>query len=147
MSDFATEIKCNNNFFSYFSLDICPYGKPISDDSIFICVQCARGQQCVRDDNNKVHCCQINPALGPCKKEVKLINPDIADAFVPHCSKDGWYKKEQCYDFEDRECWCVARDGAEIPDSRVVGLGNSADCTQEKYMKYYGECAIIFYYI
>ena len=130
--------------YSLFSTDICSYGKPISDESIFLCVQCPSEHQCIRDDNNKVHCCPIDPDLGPCDEEVKLLNPDIVDAFVSQCSDDGWYEKEQCYDFEDRECWCVARDGDEISDSRVVGLGNSADCDQEKYNKYYGQCLTSF---
>ena len=119
----------------FISSDICEHGLPISDDSILVCAQCPSEHQCIRDDNYKVHCCPIDPDLGPCEKEVELINPDILDAFVPQCSEDGWYAKEQCYDFEDRECWCVKRDGDEILDSRVVGLENSADC--EKYGRYY----------
>ena len=131
--------------FLYFTSDICPYGKPISDESIFMCVQCPIEHQCIRDDNNKVHCCPIDPALGPCDEEIKLLNPDILDAFAPQCSEDGWYAKEQCYDFEDRQCWCVARDGDEIPDSRVVGLDSSADCDHGKYDKYYGQCFTSFH--
>ena len=113
---------------------------------MMLCAECPSEHQCIRDDNNKVHCCPIDPDLGPCDKEVKLLNPDIADSFVPLCSGDGWYAKEQCYDFEDRECWCVARDGDEIPDSRVVGLDNSADCDHKKYKKYYGQCHISLCY-
>ena len=63
----------------------------------------------------------------------------MADSFVPQCSEDGWYEKEQCYFFEDIECWCATRDGDEIPDSRVVGLDNTTECDHEKFAKYYGK--------
>ena len=119
------------NIFFIFT-DICSYahGKPISDDSILMCHQCPSEHQCVRDENYKLHCCPIDPGLGICDRVVKLMNIDIMDAFVPLCSESGWYAKEQCYDYDDRVCWCVTRDGEEIPDSRVAGFDNSTDCDQ-----------------
>ena len=44
--------------------------------------------------------------------------------FSPFCDANGAYKKVQCY-AATGECWCVEKDGREIPETRRIG---EADC-------------------
>ena len=44
----------------------------------------------------------------------------IAGVFIPDCDDDGFYKRLQCHGSKG-ECWCVDRNGHEIPQTRVKG--------------------------
>ena len=38
--------------------------------------------------------------------------------FVPKCNEDGFYVSKQC---NDKECFCVDRNGLEVPETRIKG--------------------------
>lgn len=70
---------------------------------------------------SKLKCCLYvftGPTKCTRKRTLGFQNPR---AFVPSCNKDGSFKEKQCH---GSYCFCVNRDGKEIPGSRVeVGTG------------------------
>lgn len=65
-----------------------------------------------------------------CQKEYldATASPGMVGQFVPRCAADGSYAPVQCHG-SIGFCWCVDRDGKEIPDTRVRG---QPKCTVSK---------------
>lgn len=60
--------------------------------------------------------------LTKCQKEYleATSGPALIGRFIPKCSVDGWYAPMQCHG-STGFCWCVAKDGKEIPNTRIRG--------------------------
>ncbi|XP_043077574.1 CD74 molecule, major histocompatibility complex, class II invariant chain b [Puntigrus tetrazona] len=75
------------------------------------------------------------PELTQCQKEAAGEVKSLLPSFRPACDKNGDYLAQQCWDKSDL-CWCVDKNGAEIPDSLTSGPANcqgfnSADAVME----------------
>lgn len=66
------------------------------------------------------------PELTQCQKEasgeVKILLP----SFRPRCDENGDYAAQQCWDKSDL-CWCVDKNGVEMPDSLTNGTAKCQD--------------------
>lgn len=58
--------------------------------------------------------------LTDCEKKVQKSLVDNSQ-FVPRCKKDGTYEDVQC-DSSSSACWCVDKDGEELPGTRSKDL-------------------------
>lgn len=57
--------------------------------------------------------------LSPCQEERKeALKKYHLGVFVPQCKQDGNYEVAQCG--KSGLCWCVGKDGVEVPNSRRV---------------------------
>jgi hypothetical protein len=80
-------------------------------------------------------CCCFSSILPPClaaQKKVPTKDPKgkslmMPGAYIPDCDDDGFYERLQCHS-SSGQCWCVDRNGHEMPNTRTRG---QADC--EKY--------------
>lgn len=61
----------------------------------------------------------------------KVKKSRLLNAYVPNCDKNGYYESVQCNKFT-RTCWCVDRDGNELPNTRKLG---KPFCKPEKSLK------------
>ena len=63
--------------------------------------------------------------LTKCERHVQK-NLIDGSQFVPSCKRDGTYEDVQC-DGSSAECWCVDRDGKELPQTRSKDLVKCPD--------------------
>ncbi|XP_016342606.1 H-2 class II histocompatibility antigen gamma chain-like isoform X1 [Sinocyclocheilus anshuiensis] len=71
------------------------------------------------------------PELTQCQKEASGEVKSLLPSFRPRCDENGDYLAQQCWDKTDF-CWCVDKNGIEMPDSLTNGTAkcqgfNSAD--------------------
>ena len=59
--------------------------------------------------------------LSPCQEAYKKAtqNPKVG-SYIPRCKDDGSFENIQC-EGESGHCWCVDKDGSEIPGTRTTG--------------------------
>lgn len=63
----------------------------------------------------------------------------LVGGFVPSCDEFGFYEKKQCRGNlppQYAECWCLTRDGREIPTSRR-NIRDELDCESEEFKEFY----------
>ncbi|XP_022787386.1 uncharacterized protein LOC111327458 [Stylophora pistillata] len=82
------------------------------------------------DDNDNLVDCSASATK--CQKEYldATASPGMVGQFVPRCAADGSYAPVQCHG-SIGFCWCVDRDGKEIPDTRVRGQPKCATKCQK----------------
>ncbi|KAB5548734.1 hypothetical protein PHYPO_G00058970 [Pangasianodon hypophthalmus] len=60
--------------------------------------------------------------LTKCQQEAEGLIPVSLPSFKPKCDEHGAYEPEQCW--LESHCWCVDKNGAAVPDSKVEGRAN-----------------------
>lgn len=68
--------------------------------------------------------------LTDCERQVQNSLID-GSQFVPRCKRDGTYEDVQC-DASSAECWCVDKDGKELPQTRSKDLVKCPDQSKRK---------------
>ena len=66
--------------------------------------------------------CDSHTVTGICRRrKAELIKESLGsnDVDLPTCDEEGNYAPKQCKS-DGKECWCVEKNGREIPDSRVI---------------------------
>uniref|UniRef100_A0A8C1R2Y3 Uncharacterized LOC109105771 n=1 Tax=Cyprinus carpio TaxID=7962 RepID=A0A8C1R2Y3_CYPCA len=66
------------------------------------------------------------PELTQCQKEASGEVKSLLPSFHPRCDENGDYLAEQCWDKTDF-CWCVDKNGVEMPDSLTNGTAKCQD--------------------
>ncbi|KTG36876.1 hypothetical protein cypCar_00011898 [Cyprinus carpio] len=64
--------------------------------------------------------------LTQCQKEASGEVKSLLPSFHPRCDENGDYLAEQCWDKTDF-CWCVDKNGVEMPDSLTNGTAKCQD--------------------
>jgi len=91
---------------------------------------CDRNQNGTVERTEFCRCLCIEP---PCTKAIENIPTllisgvprPVPGLFVPKCNEDGFYVSKQC---TAKECFCVDRNGVEVPETRVTG--NNLKCPE-----------------
>ncbi|XP_067278958.1 CD74 molecule, major histocompatibility complex, class II invariant chain b [Pseudorasbora parva] len=66
----------------------------------------------------------VPSVLSQCQKEATGVVKTLLPSFIPRCEENGDYQPKQCWD-ETNWCWCVDKNGAQIPHSLTNG---TAEC-------------------
>ena len=84
---------------------------------LFLIQTCAA---CVHNRDKFVH---FVAGITNCQKEYleATSGPALVGRFIPKCRADGSYAPMQCYG-STGFCWCVTKDGKEIPDTKIRGI-------------------------
>ncbi len=73
------------------------------------------------------HICIFSSAeLTQCQKEASGEVKSLLPSFRPRCDENGDYAAQQCWDKSDF-CWCVDKNGVEMPDSLTNGTAKCQD--------------------
>nr|XP_058947870.1 thyroglobulin-like isoform X2 [Pocillopora verrucosa] len=122
----APFIMCHNNPCERASCPANPKAKCLPDN----CGGC--NAQFFDDNDNIVDCLA---SATKCQKEYldATASPGMVGQFVPKCAADGSYAPVQCHG-SIGFCWCVDRDGKELPNTRVRGQPKCATKCQKEYL-------------
>merc|ERR1711931_98021 len=79
---------------------------------------------CVDKDGKEIAGTKIrgDPGCGKtkCQKLQLPTKPGMVGAFVPKCKDNGEFEEKQCW-LSTGYCWCVDKDGNEIPGTKIRG--------------------------
>uniref|UniRef100_A0A673NKZ7 H-2 class II histocompatibility antigen gamma chain-like n=1 Tax=Sinocyclocheilus rhinocerous TaxID=307959 RepID=A0A673NKZ7_9TELE len=76
--------------------------------------------------------------LTQCQKEASGEVKSLLPSFRPRCDENGDYLAQQCWDKTDF-CWCVDKNGIEMPDSLTNGTAKCQGFNSDKVLLTYRE--------